>query len=195
MWMNTITSRGEARNILECLSSTLIKAIVSIAIADVKTSRDLAKALNISIRNAQRVLAILEKLKVVKTVVYGRQKIIVSLNKYFEEEVIKAIEALVPVVISSLRVPALKIHEHYREIALAITKALGVDANPKNTFVNAVKRLLEKGLEQRPVPKWLKRLLSEPIAYSKRMASDSAEQPPLHSDIPLNVEVSELATY
>jgi len=87
MLMGGITSREEARVVLECISPTLVRGVVAIAVADVKTSRDLANALNMSLRNAQRVITALESIKAVKVVRYGKKKIIVSPNKYFEKEI------------------------------------------------------------------------------------------------------------
>ena len=94
MLMGGITSREEARVVLECISPTLVRGVVAIAVADVKTSRDLANALNMSLRNAQRVIRSLESIKAVKVVRYGKKKIIVSLNKYFEKEVLEFLKKI-----------------------------------------------------------------------------------------------------
>jgi DNA-binding transcriptional regulator YhcF (GntR family) len=69
-----------------CISPALVRNIVAISIAGVGTRRELAKALNISIGNAQRVINTLESIGAIKVVRYGKQKIIASLNKkYFDE--------------------------------------------------------------------------------------------------------------
>ena len=103
MRIGKVVSRKEARNVLECISPTLVRSIVAIAICDIKTSKELARALDMSIRNAQRVLTVLERIKAVKIINYGRQKIIASLNPYYEKEVVESIKTLVPIVIDSLR--------------------------------------------------------------------------------------------
>lgn len=41
-------------------------------------------------------LAILERIKTVKTINYGKQKIIANLNPYYEKEVIEPIKTRVP---------------------------------------------------------------------------------------------------
>ena len=89
-----ITSREEARNVLECLSPTLVRSVVAIAVSDIRTSRDLAEALGMSVRNAQKVTNALESIKAVKVVKYGEQKIVVSLNGYFEKEVLEFLEKI-----------------------------------------------------------------------------------------------------
>jgi len=129
--MSRIISREEAGRVLGCLSPTLRKAIVAIAICDVKTSKELARALDMSIRNAQRVLAVLEKIKAVKIINYGRQKIIASLNPYYEKEVVESIKTLVPIVIDNLRLPALKLDKYHREIATTLVRVLGIRGKPR----------------------------------------------------------------
>ena len=47
-----IVSREEVRNILDCVSPTLAGSIVSIALANIRTSREQVKALNMGMRNA-----------------------------------------------------------------------------------------------------------------------------------------------
>mgnify|MGYP000397906770 CR=1 FL=1 len=123
--LSRIISREEAGRVLECLSPTLRKAIVAIAICDVKTSKELARALGMSIWNAQRVLAVLERIKAVKIINYGKRKIIVSLNPYYEKEVVESIKTLVPIVIDSLRFSALKLDKYHREIVTALVRVLG----------------------------------------------------------------------
>ena len=113
-----IVNREEARNILECISPTLARSIVSMAIANIRTSRELAKALNMSIRNAQRVINTLKSIKAIKIVRYGKQKIIVGLNKHFEKEVLESIEALLPLIINSLKIPPLRVSDYYKEVTL-----------------------------------------------------------------------------
>jgi len=171
--MNTITSREEARSVLECISPTLARSIVAISIADVRTSRDLAKALNMSIRNAQRVINTLESIKAVKVVRYGKQKIVVSLNKYFEKEVLESIGALLPLIINSLKIPPLKASDYYREITLQLVRVLGINAKPKDSVFSMVKNLLSNKLKHRSIPCWLKRIVSIYDVHRIRMTSGS----------------------
>lgn len=59
MRMSKVVNRKEVRNVLKCISSTLARSTVIIAVYDTKISKELARALNISTRNAQRVLTAL----------------------------------------------------------------------------------------------------------------------------------------
>ncbi len=146
--MSMIISREEARGVLECISPTLARSIIAISIADVRTSRDLAKALNMSIRNAQRVINTLESIKAIEVINYGKQKIIVSLNKHFEEEVLESIRALIPLAVDGLGLPVLKIDGYYREIVLVLLEILGINGRSKDSFFNTVRRLLKEGLRE-----------------------------------------------
>jgi len=166
-------SREEARNVLGCLSITLCRAIVAIAICDIKTSKELARALGMSVRNAQRLLATLEKVKAIKVVNYGKQKIIISLNQHYEKEVLESIKTLLPLVIDHMRLPALKTPDYYREITVALTRVLGISSKPKDSMFNMVKRILQNSLERKPIPHWLKRILNAEETYRIRIASDS----------------------
>ena len=175
--MGGVVSREEARVVLECISPTLVRGIVSIVVADVKTSKDLAKALNMSLRNAQRVVNALESIKAVKVVRYGKQKIVVSLNKYFEKEVMDSIGALLPLIIDSLKIPPLKASDHYQEATLQLIKILGINAKPKDSFFDMVKDLLSNELRHRPIPSWLKRIVRVHHVHRIRIVSNSAKQP------------------
>ena len=179
-----ITSREEARNVLECLSPTLVRSVVAIAVSDIRTSRDLAEALDMSVRNAQRVINALESIKAVKVIRYGRQKIVVSLNRYFEKEVLESIEALLPLIINSLKIPPLKVSDYYQEVTLQLVKVLGINAKPRDSLYSMVKDLLSNELRHRPIPPWLKRIVKAHRAHRIRITSDTAKQPESYSDTP-----------
>ena len=171
--MNSVASREEARNVLECLSPTLRRAIAVIAMTDIRTSRDLAKALSMSVRNAQRVINTLESIRAIKVVRYGKQKIIASLNKYFEKEVLESIGALLPLIINSLKIPPLKASDYYREVTLQLVRVLGINAKPKDSVFSMVKNLLSNELKHRSIPCWLKRIISIYDVHRIRMTNGS----------------------
>lgn len=173
--MGKVESKDEARNVLECLSPTLCRAIVAIAICDIRTSKDLAKVLGMSVRNAQRVLVTLEKVKAVKIVNYGKQKIICSLNQHYEREVLESVKLLLPLI--TKHYPALKITEYYREITIELARMLGLNSKPKDSIFNMVKRILSNGLESKPVPHWLKRIVNAEEVHGICIANDSAKKP------------------
>jgi len=183
-----ITSREEARNVLECLNTSLIKAVVSIAIVDIRTSRDLAKALSMSLRNAQRIVNILESIKAVKVINYGRQKIIISLNPYFEKEVIESLKALVPILVDTMRLPIQSRDKHHREVAATLARVLGINGKPKKGISKIVRDLIESDLHlnERRIPSWLKRIISAEEMHRLRIGSARAKQPQPYSNIPLN---------
>jgi len=168
-----ITSREEARNVLECLSPPLARSIVAIAICDIKTSKELARALGMSVRNAQRMINTLESIKAIKVIKYGKQKIIASLNPYYEKEVVESIKTLVPIVIDSLRLPALKLDKYHREIVTTLVRVLGIRGKPKDNISRIVLNIVRNGLERKPLPHWLKRILNAEETYRIRIASDS----------------------
>jgi len=185
-----IVNREEARSILECISLTLARSIVSMAIAHIRTSRELAKALNMSIRSAQRLIDTLESIKAIKVVRYGKQKIIDSLNKHFEKEVLRSIVSLLPLIIDSLRIPPLKAPDRYREVTLQLIRALGINARPKGSVVRIVKTQLSNELKRKPIPRWLKRVAKVRHAYG--LGSDGVKQPRWYPDEPYYGEVSML---
>ena len=195
MLMGGITSREEARVVLECISPTLVRGVVAIAVADVKTSRDLANALNMSLRNAQRVITALESIKAVKVVRYGKKKIIVSLNKYFKKEVLESIGALLPLIIDSLKIPPLKAPDHYREAALQLVRVLGINARPKDPIFSMVRTLLSKELRRRPIPSWLRSIIEVQHKHGLRLGSDCVKHLSTYSDDPFVKHFLEVSTY
>jgi len=189
------TSREEARNVLECLSPTLVRSVVAIAVSDIRTSRDLAEALGMSVRNAQRVTNALESIKAVKVVKYGKQKIIISLNKYFEKEVLESIGALLPLIIDSLKIPPLKAPDHYKEVTLQLVRVLGIYARPKDPIFSMVRTLLSKELRRRPIPSWLRSIIEVQHKHGLRLGSDCVKHLSTYSDDPFVKCLLEVSTY
>lgn len=174
--MGKIASVDEGRRVLDCLSPSLVKALIVIAISDIKYSKDLAEAINTSHRNAQRIISLLERMGLIKTLRYGRTKIVLSINKYVEMEVLEGIKRLVPYVVDELRLDIHRLDKFVSIIAKRVAERLGlsIDLNKLKTIVNNV---IETGLDRKPLPHWLKRMLSEHTAYIKRIESNTAQQP------------------
>ena len=194
----SITSREEARNVLECLSTSLIRAMVSIAITNVRTSRDLANALGMSIRNSQRIINVLKSIKAIKVITYGRQKLIIGLNPYFEKEVTESIKALVPILVDTMRLPIQGRDRHYREVVATLTRILGINGKPKEGIFKIVRDLIEGDLNERRIPSWLKRIINAEEMHRLRIESARAKQSLPYSDIPSSNEpmgVSALVTF
>lgn len=188
-------SREEARNVLECLSPTLVRAVIAMAITDTKTSKDLADVLGMSVRNAQRLISSLESLRVVKVIRYGKLKIIASLSSCFEREVIEGLKTLVPLVADTMRVPPMRADRYCEEVAIALTRILGIRSRPRDSFINIVRDVLRNGLERSRVPRWLRRIISVEELHRLRIEGGTAKQPLLYPDNTPGIEVSELVTY
>jgi len=191
-----VSNSEEARKLLDCLSLSLIRAIVAIAISDIKSSKDLSKAISTSVRNAQRIITSLEHLGVIKTITYGRKKVILSINKYVKAEVVKVIELLVPYIIDVINIPLFKLEEYTREILSTLMKILGLNIELNNNSVSLVKNVItKKELKKKVLPYWIKRIANVELAYNMRIGTESAKQPQWQSDIPYNVEVGKLVIY
>jgi len=179
--MGKIASVDEGRRVLDCLSPSLIKTLVAITMGDIKVSKDLAEAVGISLRNAQRIISLLEQMGLIKTMRYGRSKIILSINKYVEKEIIEGIEKLVPYVIDELRIDLSKPDRSAHVIARRIVENLGINVNPSRTR-SIVKKVIQSSLERKPLPQWLKRITTTYYEHRLRTLSDRAQQPPRLSD-------------
>jgi len=172
--------------------------MVSIAITNVRTSRDLANALGMSIRNSQRIINVLKSIKAIKVITYGRQKLIIGLNPYFEKEVTESIKALVPILVDTMRLPIQGRDRHYREVVATLTRILGINGKPKEGIFKIVRDLIEGDLNERRIPSWLKRIINAEEMHRLRIESARAKQSLPYSDIPSSNEpmgVSALVTF
>jgi len=176
MSVRKVVSKEEAKRVLDHLSVTLVRALTAIAIGDVKCSRELANAMNISLRNSQRIISILEQMRLIKTLRYGKTKIILSVNKYVEMEILEGVKRLVPYVVDELRLDIHKLDKFVPIIAKRIAERLGlsIDLNKLKTMV---KNVVETSLDRKSLPYWIKRILSTRYEHRVRIESDTAQQP------------------
>ena len=102
--MARIVSLREARRLMNNLHPTILRALVALVAGyGVDSSTKLSSCLSVSDRNSRRIVSVLEGLGLVKTLSYGRKKVVLSVNKYVEKEVWRGIKLLAPYIIDKLR--------------------------------------------------------------------------------------------
>jgi len=177
MLVGKVVSREEARRVLDHLGVTLVRALVAIAIGDVKCSKELANAMNISLRNSQRIVSVLEQMQLIKTLRYGRTKIILSVNKYVEMEILEGIKKFVSHVVDELRLNIHKLDRFVPIVAERIAERLGLSIG-LNKLKAIAKNVIETSLDRKPLPIWIRRILSVYHEHGKHVESNGVQQSP-----------------
>ena len=192
--MSKVASLDEARRLLNNLHPTLLRALVILSVGNgIDSSTKLSRCLNVSKRNARRIISILEKLSLAKTISYRRKKLILSINKYVEKEIWKSIKLLVPYIIDELRLPYSQINDASIDlISKKLLARLGVDVAPSYRLAILIKRVTSEGLQKKPLPSWLKGIIRHRYGQREGIVAERAKQRNLSFNYTLYEEVSEL---
>jgi len=156
----SIKSREEVRRLLENIHPSTTRATIATVACEISDARDLAKVLKYSYRNAVRLVKVMEELNVVKTVNYGRKKIILSVDSKVESEVLEGLKPLLGRLAESLKLEK-RLDEQNLLKRFCNVLELNGDARPRATFAGVIKEIVQKYGEYRdkPLPKWLRKVL------------------------------------
>jgi len=167
----------EARRLLNNLSSSLVRALIALVLYDISDSKKLAYYLDISRRNSRRIISILNRLKVIRTLSYGRKTLILSVDKYIENEILGGIQVLVPYIIDRLGIPITKLNDKYvLEVTRDLIKILGFDIISSKVLLLVKREFTRRDLSKRVLPDWLRRILKEKLEHGNGILTESAKR-------------------
>ena len=174
-----VSNVNEARRLMDNLHPMLVRALISLVACDATCSSELSEYISTSPRNSRRIISVLERLRIVKTVSYGRKKLVLSVNEHVEREIRRGIALLVPYVVDRLRLPYSEVGSNVDTVARELLESLGIHATPCSKLFSVVKWAVDKGLGKRALPAWLRRTLTPHYRLFIGIARETAKQPPL----------------
>ncbi len=194
--MARIVSLREARRLMNNLHPTILRALVALVAGyGVDSSTKLSSCLSVSDRNSRRIVSVLEGLGLVKTLSYGRKKVVLSVNKYVEKEVWRGMKLLAPYIIDELRLSYSRASSNVDLVIKEMLEQLNVNIVPSRKLLLTVRKAIHEGLQRKPLPPWLKGIWGVKQMQERGMAMEIAKQHQPYPDTPYYGEVPTLAPF